>query len=166
MQLTGPLPAGQSLRSIHSLLPRRYPQFATGIHILVLKDLRLKSFGHLVQLLKELPSLDWAICENVMWDSSPDTPLPVATSYLGRDTSDGDVQYVMRGCTYNAAAGWLTWLLALRLSLRLEQQDSDALCRIASDLYKNVNDVTWSPDWQVTSGREEDFLCRSSVRRR
>ncbi|KAJ3559787.1 hypothetical protein NM688_g129 [Phlebia brevispora] len=158
MLLIGPLPKGRFMRSISAMLPRFVPGFFSGICQLELKNLHFRNINDLLWVPRELPSLLWVKCNSVTWDHASEEEQLSVSSYLVRERSEsGPIDYTLRGCTDNAAAGWFAALLSPRRRDRLSQDDAHNICGIASAIVKSVNAAQF-PEYKVKADRRENSL--------
>ncbi|KAJ3530619.1 hypothetical protein NM688_g7683 [Phlebia brevispora] len=124
-----PFPRNQIVSSIHGSLPKRLPRCSSGIQQLIFSDVHFRTFEHLVQLVKEMPSLLSLTCTRVTWDawSSRSGQIPAATSFLARDDPSEAVSYAMEGCTDDRAMHLFPVLLGRTRQDIIDQNDARAL---------------------------------------
>ncbi|KAJ3556854.1 hypothetical protein NM688_g1794 [Phlebia brevispora] len=131
LKLEGPLPKKhQMLSSIHAPFPKVLPRFSAGIRHLSLKSIHFKTFTHLVQLIREMPSVDYVDCKGVTWGTR-EGEIIYPTLFLARDNPSEEVEYSMHGCTDDASGAWLAILLGQTRADVLDRLDADLLCAIA-----------------------------------
>ncbi|KAJ3529826.1 hypothetical protein NM688_g7797 [Phlebia brevispora] len=144
VQISGPLPGQRSCSSVHGSFPYVSPKLGKGISALRLTDLHLKTFEHVVRLVRELPTLKDVVLRRVTWDTAEDDPeahsvMPAPRAYMSRDVEQTRVDYEAMGCTDDAAAGWLSWLVALDRTDIVERDQAENLYHIAQAFFKNVD---------------------------
>ncbi|KAJ3558717.1 hypothetical protein NM688_g750 [Phlebia brevispora] len=150
LRLKGPVPKKLGvLSSIHAF-PRFHPNFSAGIRFVELRDVHFKSFGHLVRLIKELPTLRSLECTRVTWESCALRAGGVVypTSFLARENPLWFVQYDFTDCTDAAGAGWLGVLLGKTRQDVLDLDDASSLCAVASAWktncsYRYQDEIGW-----------------------
>ena len=86
LEFKGPLQNGLStMRSVHCQLARQLPrETSSGIQILKLADVRFHHFGHLIQVLYELPSLETLEGDSLTWPPLSGTASALASPGLRR----------------------------------------------------------------------------------
>lgn len=86
LELVGPLRHGLStMRSVHCQLARQLPrETSTGIHILRLNNVHFRHFGHLIQLLYELPSIETIEGDLLTWPALTGTIAALGSPGLRR----------------------------------------------------------------------------------
>ncbi|KAJ3521078.1 hypothetical protein NM688_g9069 [Phlebia brevispora] len=123
------------MKGFHDMLPRSGPWCCSWITDLVLTNVHFKSFPYLMRAIGDMPDLTGARLEKVTWDCPSDDEVRPPLARRARFRMDP--QYIMQGCTDDAAIVWFRFLLQCPGSKRLAHADADRLYRIVSALSKH-----------------------------
>lgn len=129
VRLSGPLPAGQRMRSIHYRLPRSLPaHFSRDLFKVTFANVHFKTLDDLMHLAGELPDLSELECVRVTWESFP-TALP---RWRPRNDSQDKKILTMWNCGPRPVEAFI-WLAASSMRPRARAFLSlDDLTRVAS----------------------------------
>ncbi|KAJ3557881.1 hypothetical protein NM688_g1231 [Phlebia brevispora] len=158
--LHGPLPAGEYVKGVRTMLPRSVPWLFSGVTRLELRDLHFRKAEDLLRIPRDLPSLEEVVCDNVTWDHTSSEEISTTLPYLSRSShlSNSGVTYTIRRCVDNIAAAWFAVFLAPRWRDRLERNEAHQICRILSVLVQNIDSARFL-GCEVEATRCKDYLC-------
>lgn len=166
LDIVGPSPPGERIKSVHKSLPRYHPTYSSQLIELRLTDVHFKSVSDALQLLKETPWVQTAHLKKVTWDApaADEDRVPAAISYASRCRYLGDMttKYTTEGCADNAATCWLSLLLAPTWADRLQQDHAGALCQLASALIANIDQEKY-PEFKMHADRHGESFCEHSL---
>ncbi|KAJ3551844.1 hypothetical protein NM688_g4475 [Phlebia brevispora] len=135
LKAEGPLPSGHIMTGFYDMLPRSAPWFCSRTETLWLTKVHFKSLSHLMQAVGNMPDLKLVKLEQVTWNCPLDNETHALPTRRARYRAPPE--YLMKGCTDNAAIVWFRFLIHCPGSKQLEQADSDRLYCIASLLTKS-----------------------------
>ncbi|KAF7799221.1 hypothetical protein EIP86_010453 [Pleurotus ostreatoroseus] len=157
LEISGPLPPGRSLRSIYSTSPNRFPWHCLPITKLKLHRLRFKSFGNLVQVLRELPMLRLVEGSQIIWNKPERgrSSFPSVVAFAHCNNRPFEVSYhIEESCPEMAI--WLAIALAPSPSSCLRQNDANTLLSLASHIFIDGYFKAWSTRQAMWRARSDD----------